>query len=88
MIQLSVLRSPRIESTYPAGTDEVVVESGGIIRLRCSAAGEPKPVITWKRLDGNPLRIILKDGTMRKGDDDVISISFKSGPNPIKIFSA
>ena len=69
MIQLTVLRSPRIESTYPSGTDEVVVEAGGIIRLRCSAAGEPKPVITWKRIDSSPLRIILKDGTMRKGDD-------------------
>ncbi len=38
-------------------------------RLRCSALGNPKPVITWRRIDGNPLRIILKDGSTRKGFD-------------------
>ena len=34
---------------------------------RCSALGNPKPIITWRRIDGNPLRIILKDGSTRKG---------------------
>jgi hypothetical protein len=68
MIHLLVMRSPRIESTSPAGTDEVIAESGGIVRLRCSALGNPKPVITWRRIDGSPLRILLKDGTTRKGE--------------------
>ncbi len=82
------MRSPRIEMTFPSGNDEVVVDAGGAVTLRCSgmtynhkevgkshilyqkpfsALGDPKPTITWKRLDAQPLRIVTRDGSTKKG---------------------
>lgn len=41
---------------YPTSTD-MVVDEGSNVSLQCIAKGSPEPFITWKREDGEMIRL-------------------------------
>lgn len=41
---------------YPTSTD-MVVDEGSNVSLQCIAKGSPQPFITWKREDGEMIRL-------------------------------
>lgn len=43
---------------------EASAPEGGSVELRCSATGEPPPVISWKRTAGRP--IVFRDDNGKK----------------------
>ncbi|KAL1508988.1 hypothetical protein ABEB36_003797 [Hypothenemus hampei] len=59
VVDVPVTVSPDILD-YPTSTDMVIDENGDV-SLRCAASGSPRPVITWKKENGQP--IILSNGT-------------------------
>jgi neurotrimin len=69
MAYLEVVIPPDIISEETSG--DVMVPEGGNAKLICRAKGYPKPIITWRKEDGNP--IIIKEhnghGGKRKGKD-------------------
>ena len=47
---------------------------GSQVVLTCSAKGNPKPKITWKRLDNKKLRIIDKRQSLRQGKNIIVEV--------------
>lgn len=41
---------------YPTSTD-MVVKEGSNVTLKCSATGSPPPTITFRREDGEPIKL-------------------------------
>ncbi|CAG7828006.1 unnamed protein product [Allacma fusca] len=58
MAFLEVVIPPDITSEETSG--DLMVPEGGTAKLICRAKGQPKPVITWRKEDGN--HIIIKEG--------------------------
>lgn len=49
----SLLIPPSIVDTHTVQT--VTIREGENVRLRCSATGQPEPLVTWRREDGSPI---------------------------------
>ena len=43
------------------GAQKIITTEGDFLKLTCAAAGVPKPMISWNRLDGNA----IPEGTWR-----------------------
>lgn len=65
MAYLEVVIPPDIEAGETSG--DLMVPEGGTAKLICKARGYPKPVITWKKEDGNHIIIKEGQGGKRKG---------------------
>ncbi|KAA0199210.1 hypothetical protein HAZT_HAZT009118, partial [Hyalella azteca] len=52
---LTVVVPPDIVDSESSG--DVIAQEGNDVKLRCKARGSPKPIVTWKREDGNPITV-------------------------------
>ncbi|XP_071530128.1 lachesin-like isoform X2 [Panulirus ornatus] len=52
---LTVVVPPDIVDQESSG--DVIAQEGNDIKLRCRAKGSPKPTVTWKREDGQPITV-------------------------------
>ena len=56
------------------GAQKIITTEGDFLKLTCAAAGVPKPMISWNRLDGNA----IPEGTWRSEEQKFFVKGFES----------
>jgi hypothetical protein len=55
------MRSPEIVKNSPFD-GRATVEEGQTVELSCTAVGNPRPQIKWRRNNARPMKYVGKDG--------------------------